>query len=333
MEISQKIPDPSLLRRTPFPTRKADQGPSAQTRATKARQPLDPEISIIDSNPPKKTRWDVSKCSTTTDHEDVLDTEASASDDVTSAARWAASEELFSFLEVVARKPLTNFERKSMSREYPRPSVDAVYTPELDDYIATLVQGARAIAKDNRFLQDKVLDITGALCMMFEHLTAMSNSSSTTDLALSQDQVQSLLQAVSYSIRLIEASKTDPFRQGVRLFLPRTGGALCPVASISAYLHRRGNSSGPLFLFTGGKPLSCLHVTDRLRSILEAGIQGNFSSHSFRIGAATSAHAAGLPDSLIRTLGRWSSDAYLVYVRTSLDTLHQAARQLASSSP
>ena len=32
---------------------KADQGPSAQTRATKARQPLDPEISIIDSNPPK----------------------------------------------------------------------------------------------------------------------------------------------------------------------------------------------------------------------------------------------------------------------------------------
>ena len=138
----------------------------------------------------------------------------------------------------------------------------------------------------------------------------------------------------SGALLLIKASKTDPFGQGVRLFLPRTGGALCPVASISAYLHRHSNSSGPLFLFTDGKPLSRLHVTDRLRSILaEAGIQGNFSSHSFQIGAATSAHTAGLPDSLIRTLGRWSSDAYLVYVRTSLDTLHQAARQLASSSP
>ena len=33
---------------------------------------------------------------------------------------------------------------------------------------------------------------------------------------------------------LIKASKTDPFYQGVRLFLPRTGGALCPVASLSA---------------------------------------------------------------------------------------------------
>ena len=105
---------------------------------------------------------------------------------------------------------------------------------------------------------------------------------------------------------LIKASKTDPFRQGVRLFLPRTGAALCPVASLLAYLHRRGNSSSPLFFFAEGKPPSRLHVTDGLCSILrilrEGGIQGNFSSHSFRIGAATSAHAPGLPDSLIRTL-------------------------------
>ena len=85
------------------------------------------------------------------DHEDALDTEPLASDDSTSAARWAASEELSSFLELVARKPLTNFERKTMCREYLRPNVDAVYTPELDDYIAALVQGAKAIDKYNRF--------------------------------------------------------------------------------------------------------------------------------------------------------------------------------------
>ena len=39
--------------------------------------------------------------------------------------------------------------------------------------------------------------------MMFEHLTAMSDSSTTRELSLSQDQVKSLLQAVSYSIRLV----------------------------------------------------------------------------------------------------------------------------------
>ena len=59
---------------------KADQGPSAQTRATKARQPLDQEIGIIDSNPPKKPRWDMSNPGTSgsddrsIDHEDALDT-------------------------------------------------------------------------------------------------------------------------------------------------------------------------------------------------------------------------------------------------------------------
>ena len=136
------------------------------------------------------------------DHEDALDTEPLASDDSTSASHWAASEELSSFLELVTKKPLTNFVRKTMCREYPRPNVDAVYTPELDDYIASLVQGAKAIDNDNRFLQDKVLDITGPLCMLFEHLTSLSDSSSK-DLTLSQDQVQSLLQAVSYSIRLV----------------------------------------------------------------------------------------------------------------------------------
>ena len=95
---------------------------------------------------------------------------------------------------------------------------------------------------------------------------------------------------------LIKASKTDPFHQGVKLFLPCTCGMLCPVASLSAYLHHRGNSAGPPFLFTDGTALSCLHVTGRLRSLLaDAGVQGNFSSHGVWIGAATSVNGAAFP--------------------------------------
>ena len=40
-----------------------------------------------------------------------------------------------------------------------------------------------------------------------------------------------------------------------------------------------------------------------------------YSSHSFRIGAASAAAAAGIPDWQIQALGRWSSDCYRGYIR------------------
>ena len=42
-----------------------------------------------------------------------------------------------------------------------------------------------------------------------------------------------------------------------------------------------------------------------------------FSGHSLRRGAAVSATAAGVSDALIQLLGRWSSDAYKVYLETT----------------
>ena len=68
-------------------------------------------------------------------------------------------------------------------------------------------------------------------------------------------------------------------------------------------------------------------VTDRLQAILlSAGLPGDFSSHSFRIGAATSAARAGVPDHLIQVLGRWKSDAYKQYIRTPPDLITRAAK-------
>ena len=127
----------------------------------------------------------------------------------------------------------------------------------------------------------------------------------------------------------IKASKTDPFRSGTFIHIGAGSPPLCAVKSIVHYLKLRGDSPGPIFLFQNGQALSRARLTGWLRSIMAtAGIEGNFSSHSFRIGAATVAARNGVPDHLIQTMGRWSSNAYLLYIRTPADALAQLSRHL-----
>ena len=87
--------------------------------------------------------------------------------------------------------------------------------------------------------------------------------------------------------------------------------------ALLAYLARRGMEMGPLFVFEDGWALSRQALVDHVKAALRAsGIPADrYSGHSFRIGAATSAAAAGIEDSTIRTLGRWRSDAYTRYIR------------------
>ena len=85
------------------------------------------------------------------------------------SARWQASEELSSFLGTL-HKPLSAFERKAITRTYPRPDVDSVYTPALDNYLPSLLPGIKTVDKDLRFLQDRVLDTLGPISMLFEHI-------------------------------------------------------------------------------------------------------------------------------------------------------------------
>ena len=132
----------------------------------------------------------------------------------------------------------------------------------------------------------------------------------------------------------IKQSKTDPFRLGVKVIVGRMGNELCPVAAVLSYMALRGPGSGPLFRFKNGKPLTRSSFVAKLRETLEvAGVDcSGYSGHSLRIGAATTAASKGIQDSLIKTMGRWQSVAYKLYVRTPQAQLISVAHTLAGSS-
>jgi len=131
----------------------------------------------------------------------------------------------------------------------------------------------------------------------------------------------------------VKASKTDPFRRGVNLYIGRTNNDLCPIAAMMAYLAIRGGSEGPLFRFKSGQPLTRERFVTKVREALSAsGVDhSKYAGHSFRIGAATTAAQCGIADSTIQLLGRWESSAYLLYIRTPRKTLADLSAILSRS--
>ena len=115
----------------------------------------------------------------------------------------------------------------------------------------------------------------------------------------------------------IKASKTDPFRRGVDVFVGRSSCPLCPVAAMIDYVVIRGPGPGLLYRFHDNKPLTRSRFVEQVKAALtKAGIDSShYSGHSFRSGAATTAASKGINDSTIKMLGRWKSEAYQLYIR------------------
>ena len=117
---------------------------------------------------------------------------------------------------------------------------------------------------------------------------------------------------------IIKQSKTDPFRRGVNIYLGATSNIICPLRGILPYLVLRDNHPGPLFMFEDGKSPTRPRFSIVLNNILpKLHLDKHlYNTHSFRIGAATSARQAHIPDFYIKMLRRWKSDTYLTYLKT-----------------
>ena len=125
----------------------------------------------------------------------------------------------------------------------------------------------------------------------------------------------------------IKSSKTDPFRVGVTLRLSANKSLLCPIRALSQYTRTRPPAPAPLFTFRNGSFLTRRDINKFLTSATTGAV--HLSSHSLRIGAASSAAAMGCPEWLIQCMGRWSSDCYKDYLRVSDRMIDKASRSLA----
>ena len=128
----------------------------------------------------------------------------------------------------------------------------------------------------------------------------------------------------------IKVSKTDLFWHGVMIYLGRTHSQICPVAATLKYAVARGLLKGPLFVFEDGRVLTREQfIAAVCEALTTSGVDAlKYCGHSFWIGATTMAAEQGVHDSPIRTMGRWESLAYLLYICTPRDTICSVAKTL-----
>ena len=139
--------------------------------------------------------------------------------------------------------------------------------------------------------------------------TITSGSSYNNDLHLSVDDIHvDRTKPSKYMLVNIKTSKTDRIRKGFNLLRAVSftlGSTICAVRAVLDYFHRQRNRAGPVSIHQDGRGFTRPTLSKRLQATaICAGLAGKFSGHIFRIGAATTAAQNGIPDHLIKTLGR-----------------------------
>ena len=98
-----------------------------------------------------------------------------------------------------------------------------------------------------------------------------------------------------------------------------TKGTLCPVKAFTRWREKATTQEGlPLFREENGRPVTGATmnswIKDRLKEVVNYE-KGRFSSHSFRIGLATTLAMKGYTDEDIKEAGRWNSNTHEIYMR------------------
>ena len=106
--------------------------------------------------------------------------------------------------------------------------------------------------------------------------------------------------------------------------LRQTNSQICPLYHMSQYLLVRGFQPGPLFAFPSNSPVPRAFFAKQLKLLLTfSGMDtSRYKGHSFRIGGASYLADMGYTDSQIRLIGRWETNAFIRYIRSTRALQH-----------
>ena len=133
----------------------------------------------------------------------------------------------------------------------------------------------------------------------------------------------------------IKAPKEQKTGKEVIVDVYSTDTELCPVRAFRKWSrYREKEEEQPIFRFSSGVPLTGKKfneiVRERLQGEVES-IEKLFSSHSFRAGAASMMAAIGYSDDDIKAVGRWSSRAFMEYIKLPRTQRAEIARRINRS--
>ena len=138
---------------------------------------------------------------------------------------------------------------------------------------------------------------------------------------------------------LLIRSKTDTLKLGVQITLWRNNSVCCPWVRLRWVWENAPDKSpwSPLFQNDDGSPFSYNQLNTAVK-LLASTLQldpESFSTHSTRIGGATTLAILGFPAHVIKDMGRWKSLAYQLYPKvsgTQYREVSQAFGQAAAST-
>lgn len=137
---------------------------------------------------------------------------------------------------------------------------------------------------------------------------------------------------------LIKSPKTDRIGVDSIIDVYESKGPLCPVKALEKWkaVSNQRNCNLPAFCDNDGKPLTGTKFNNYLKSYLGKYInykKGKITSHSFRAGMASLLGTLGYSDEDIQAVGRWSSRAFMDYLKLPRTRRLAMAKQIGNLVP